>query len=156
MIGKFFFIFALCINLSVLFSQSQDRLDLRLSATPNSDLVFQALTYLFQLDETAKPYCQRYSKILPIWCSNCKKRTLALADFPALLSALILKNVADKKEAERLMAVFEKFLKILTSPDTQEATLADFVLQEMKKLDYECEGCHHKSWEKIPEGSTKP
>ena len=150
MSGKKLFIFVLCFNVSVLSVKSKTRGELQFNTSSDAVIVSQVMTYFFQLDEIAKPYCQKHSSVLPIWCMTCKKRRFFLGEFSGCLLALMLKNLANKQEVERLAAIFEKFLKILVSPELQESNMVDFVLQEMKNIDYPCTGCHVNAWEKMP------
>ncbi len=108
---------------------------------------------MFQMDELAKDYCQKYTSVLPIWCGKCKQRRLYLGEFSGCLMAKMLKEAAAENNPEGTKIVFENFLKLLTSSDTKESEMTDFVLKEMKNIDYSCTACHINAWEKIPEVS---
>jgi hypothetical protein len=156
MIGKKLLAFTLCAHLFNLFVQGQVQQGMKLDATSIDNIVTRVMMSFFQLDELRKPYCEKYSNCLPIWCGNCKGRKLSVCDFPVYLSAMILTNASDKKEAnkkevEKIALIFDNFLKILTVADPQESTMVDFVLQEVKNVDFLCPHCHLTAWEKIPE-----
>ena len=150
MIEKKLFTFSLCASLLVFSLHSKDQQALRFDTSSSATIAAQVMTHFFQMDEIAKTYCQQYSSVLPIWCGKCKKRKLYLGEFSGCLLALILKNAADKKEVERLASVFENFLKILTTPKPQESIMVDFVVKEMKNIEYLCTECHSNTWEVIP------
>ena len=145
------FIFLLCIHVFFIEAQKQDQDKLRFDTSSPTAIASQSITYFFKLEEIANPYCQKYSNIMPIWCSKCKKRKLHLGEFSGCILALLIKNATDKKEAKRLASVFETFLTILTTPKPEESIMTDFVVKEMKNIDYPCTQCHSNAWEKIPD-----
>lgn len=160
MSGKKFLTFVLLLNTYIFFIEAQkpEQCDVTFDTSSPKIIASQAMTYFFTLEEIAKPYCQKYSTVLPIWCNTCKKRKLHLGEFSGCILALLLKNVNDQKETKRLALIFDNFLKILTTPKPQESTMVDFIVKEMKKIDYPCTECHSNAWEKIPKDSksTKP
>ena len=142
-------ILLLCIHVFFVEAQNQNQRNIRFDISSPTAIVTQSMTYFFTLEKMAKPYCQKYSNIMPIWCSKCKTRKFHLGEFSGCILALLIKNVADQKEVERLAAIFENFLKILTMPEPQEAAMVDFVVKEMKNIAYQCTECHSNEWEKI-------
>lgn len=154
MLGKRILAFVLCSNLFGVFAADQKGReslpDGMSSAFPLTSLL---MTYLYQLDELAKPYCQKHTDILSVWCSGCKRRRLSLGEFSGCLLFQAFKEIAQGKEAGKTKVAFENFSKLLTLPDTKESDMVDFVLQALKDIECPCPYCRKTSWEKVPENS---
>lgn len=148
--GKSYWIFALLLYASVFFAQAHNKYeaDLTFDTTSPATIVAQSMTYFFKLEEIAKPYCQKYSYVMPIVCGKCKKHTLSLGEFSGNLLDLLLDNANNKEMIAKIAPIFDNFLKLLTQPDITESTMVDSVLKEMKKINYLCNSCNSISWEK--------
>jgi hypothetical protein len=147
MLKKKFLAFVLCLKFFITFAQDQTgQVSLDNPNDSKSDISW-FITTMLQLDELAKPYCQKYSTILPIWCGHCKERKLYLGEFPGYLFGLALKDASDGKNIGNLKTTFEDFLKLLTATDAKESDVVDFVLKKTKELEYHCTNCQSTEWE---------
>jgi hypothetical protein len=101
MFERWIFVFVLWFNFLSVFTQEPAT---NSDGSAEKNLV-SIVGYMHDLSDVGTKYYKKHGEVLPILCSNCKKRALSLGEFVGGLIGRAMKDAVEKKDFVKIKTI---------------------------------------------------